>query len=163
MTEYDFTIKFDISGSDNMDMVVLTDKLYGAGCDDAIIGTGRTGQIALNFIREAESAEKALSSAINNVLTAIPNARLIEAYPDYVGLTDIADIIGCTRQNIQKVHARYRSSFPLPVHDGKTTIWHLAKILPWFKGKNYKILDSLLEISKANMKLNSDRQKTEVF
>lgn len=33
---------------------------------------------------------------------ANPEAVLVEAAPDLVGVTDVANLLGCTRQNIQK-------------------------------------------------------------
>ena len=32
-----------------------------------------------------------------------PGATLTEADPDLVGLTDVADILGCTRQNMRRL------------------------------------------------------------
>ncbi len=71
-----------------------------AGCDDALVGVGQPGRIALDFTREARSASEAVLSAIKDVQRAIPGARLIEAGPDYVGLTEVAEMVGVTRQNI---------------------------------------------------------------
>jgi len=140
------------------------DQLYEAGCDDAIIGIGRPGRLSINFTREAKNASEAVLSALNDVKRALPQAKLIEATPDFVGLTDIADILGCSRQNIRNLHIKYQSSFPTPVHEGSTTLWHLAKVLPWFKGKgNYAVEDSLLEISLTNMKINLDRQMGDIY
>jgi len=162
MFEYDFTLKFDITALE-CEPETLLDQLYEAGCADAIIGIGQPGRIAMNFNREASSASKAVSSALNDVKKVLPQATLIEATPDFVGLTDIADILGCSRQNIRNLYIKYRSSFPSPIHEGSTTIWHLAKVLSWFKEKeNYKVEDRLLEISVTNMKINLDRQISEI-
>ena len=161
MTDYDFTLKFDITSLE-CEPESLLDQFYEAGCDDAIIGIGRPGRIALNFTREAKSALEAVSSALRDVNTVIPKAKLIEATPDFVGLTDIADILGCSRQNIRNIYIKYQSTFPSPIHEGSITIWHLAKVLSWFKEKeNYKVEDSLLEVSETNMKINLDRQVLE--
>ena len=76
-----------------------------------------------------------------------------------VGLAGIAQILGCSRQNIRKLVVGNKSVFPSPVHDGNSAIWHLAKVLPWFKVKgNYKIEDNLIEVSCANMQVNIARQ-----
>jgi hypothetical protein len=158
MADYDFTLKFDITTIE-CEPETLLDQLYEAGCADAIMGIGQPGRIAMNFTREARSASEAVSSALSDIKKALPQARLIEATPDFVGLTDIADILGCSRQNIRNIYIKYRSSFPSPIHEGSTTIWHLAKVLSWFKDKeSYKVEDSLLEIAVTNMKINLDRQ-----
>ena len=107
MTDYDFTLKFDITSLE-FEPESLLDQFYEAGCDDAIIGIGRPGRIALNFTREARSALEAVSSALKDVNKVIPKAKLIEATPDFVGLTDIADILGCSRQNIRNIYIKYR-------------------------------------------------------
>ena len=158
MADYDFTLKYDITAL-KCEPDTLLNPLYEAGCDDAIIGIGRPGRIALNFTREARSASEAVSSALRDVKKALPEAKLIEATPDFVGLTDIADILGCSRQNIRNLYIKYQASFPSPIHEGSTTLWHLAKVLPWFMEKaSYPVEDRLLEISETNMKINLDRQ-----
>jgi hypothetical protein len=58
-----------------------------AGCDDALVGTGQPGHIALEFRREAFSAEQALVSALSDVKKAIPCARLLEVTPAVVRMT----------------------------------------------------------------------------
>jgi hypothetical protein len=81
MNEYDFTLKFNLKDSQaNPDDFI--EQLYEGGCDDALIGVGNTGYVALNFIREASSAYQAISSAINNVKRVVPAATLIEAAAD---------------------------------------------------------------------------------
>lgn len=154
MNEYDFILKFDLPDC-NADPDLYVDALYKAGCDDATVGIGQKGRVALNFIREAKSAFAAVSSAIIDVKKAIPDARLIEATPDLVGLTDIAEIVGCSRQNMRKLFLAHKAMFPAPVHEGSVALWHLVKVLQWFKAKGtYQIQDALIEVSNANMQVN---------
>lgn len=81
MKEYNFTLKFELSGpEENPDRYV--DALYETGCSDASVGIGQVGRIGLNFIREAKSALEAVSSAITDVKKTIPNAKLIEVIPE---------------------------------------------------------------------------------
>jgi hypothetical protein len=162
MTEYDFLLKFDLSDP-SIDPEQFVEALYEAGCDDATVGIGQHGRIALNFTREALSANEAVSSAIADVRKAIPEAKLVEATPDLVGLTDIAEILGCSRQNIRKLVIGNRSIFPSPVHEGSAAIWHLAKVLKWFKAKgNYVIEDNLIDVSNAAMQVNIARQMQDI-
>ena len=132
MNEYEFTLKFALSDAE-ADTDQLVEKLYAAGCDDALVGTGVPGRVALQFSREAATAAEAMLSAIRDVKQAAPEARLIEASPDLVGLSDIADFFGFTRQNMRKLMLTHRASFPLPLHEGSTVIWHLADALVWFR------------------------------
>lgn len=162
MTEYDFTLKFDVSEVD-AEPSDIADSLYGAGCDDAIIGFGKDGVVAANFIRTALSASEAINSAISDVNQCFPKARLIEATPDFVGITEIAEIVECTRQNVRSLYVRKANNFPPPIHEGRYTIWHLANVLAWFQEKrNYSIPTDLLDVSKANMRLNIERQLQEL-
>jgi hypothetical protein len=157
MQEYSFTLKFNFQDA-RTDPNSYLEKLYEGGCDDALIGVGKQGSIALDFMREAPSAFEAISGAITNVKKVIPNAILIEASPDFVGLTDIADIMGCTRQNIRNVILNERSRSPLPVYEGTPSIWHLSEVLTWLKeDKTYTIDEALLEVSRINMNFNIAR------
>ena len=100
--EYNFILKYQIDhGEDAGDSIA--ERLGGGGCDDALLGLGQSGRIALNFCRQAKSAEKAILSALSDVKAALPEAVLIEAAPDFVGLSDVADSVGVTRQNLRRV------------------------------------------------------------
>jgi hypothetical protein len=154
MKEYDFTLKFSLQ-NDRSDPDFYVEKLYTGGCDDALIGVGNKGYISLNFIRESLSSYEAVASAIADVKKVIPSAKLIESTPDFVGLTDVAKIIGCTRQNIRKLVIATDANSPLPIYEGTPSIWHLAEILIWLKeSKSYSIDDMLIEIAKTNMEIN---------
>jgi len=102
MKDYDFILKFDLP-ENGADPEQYVDSLYEAGCDDASVGIGQNGRIALSFIRQSASAYDAISSAIIDVKKAIPGVKLIEATPDLVVLTDIAVILGFSCQNMRKI------------------------------------------------------------
>lgn len=158
MPEYEFTLKFKLPNS-IINPEIYIDKLYSCGCDDALIGIGKKGYIALNFIRESDSAFEAMKSAIENVKSVISQVELVEALPDLVGVTDIANLLGCTRQNIQKLILKDNSHCPPAIHEGAQSIWHLAEFLTWLiEYKNLKIEDSLLETAKMAMNLNLAKQ-----
>lgn len=162
MKDYEFTLKFSLP-NDNTNPEGFVDKLGEHGCDDALIGIGQTGRISLSFTREAASARNALLSAIRDVRKAIPGASLIEATPDLVGLTDVADILGFSRQNMRKIVLSSGGRFPPPVHEGKPSIWHLAKVLLWLqKNQNYNIDDSLVDIAKTTMSFNITKELQEI-
>jgi hypothetical protein len=159
---YDFTLKLDLPDA-NTDPEQYIDALYEAGCDDATVGIGQRGRIGLNFIRTADSAVDALVSAIRDVTRAIPGARLTEAAPDLVGLTDVAEIVGCTRQNMRKLFLRHVTAFPAPVHQGNPALWHLAKVLKWLKATEvYDVREDLIEVSSATMQVNLASQMRDV-
>ena len=162
MKEYEFTLKFSLKETTENPEVYI-EKLGTEGCDDALIGIGQNGRIALNFTRESASAFDAVYSALTDVKRAIPDAALVEATPDFVGLTDVAKILGFTRQNLRKLMISSGAEFPTPVHEGKPAIWHLAKVLVWLKErKKYRIEDTLIEVAKANMQFNVTREMSEL-
>ena len=159
MEEFEFTLKFALGGHD-ADPDSFVEPLMREGCDDALIGVGKPGRIALNFTREANSAEEAVIGALSAVKRAIPDARFIEAAPDLVGITDMAHVLGFSRQNMRKILARYEPAFPLPIHDGHRPIWHLETVLTWFIEKQAREIDSaLLEISRINRYCNYAKEK----
>lgn len=152
--EYTFTLKYQLDELDG-DSDALVERLGEAGCDDALVGIGQPGRLALEFTREAKSAKAAVRSALADVKRAIPSARLIEAAPDFVGLTDVAEIVGVSRQNMRKLMLAHRENFPAPVHEGSASIWHLAEVLAWLEGKGGYVLDrGVLETARATLEVN---------
>lgn len=152
--EYTFTLKYRLSDDDgNQDSLV--ERLFSAGCDDALVGLGQPGRIALEFTREAGNARAAIVSALANVKLAIPSAKLVEAAPDFVGLTDAAEMVGMSRQNMRKLMLGHSSSFPAPVHEGSAVVWHLADILSWLQTKgSYTLEQALIEVAQTTMQIN---------
>lgn len=154
MTEYEFTLRFRLPDA-NADPEQFIDALAEAGCDDATIGIGHRGRIALDFNREASSAMEAIVSAVQAVKGAIPGVELVEALPDFVGLTDVAYLVGCTRQNIRKLMIGNPATFPVAVHEGSQALWHLRPVLAWFAENQKRSIDrSLIEVSEVTMKVN---------
>ncbi|MGX6568524.1 helix-turn-helix transcriptional regulator [Cupriavidus necator] len=151
--EYAFTLKFHLSQADR-DTDALVERLAEAGCDDALVGTGLPGRVALAFVREAESARVAMVSALADARRAMPSATLIEAAPDLVGLTDIAEMVGVSRQNMRKLMLGYPDSFPVPVHEGSSSLWHLLDVIVWLGQRGYDIKPELLEIAATAMQVN---------
>ncbi len=154
MKTYEFELKFRLPGT-SRDPELFVERLAEAGCTDALVGIGQSGRIAFHFSRGSKSAFEAILSAVKNIKKAIPEAVLIEAAPDLVGLSDIADILGYSRQNIRKLMMNNLVSFPAPIHEGKTMLWHLSSILIWIKESNrYEIDERLVDVASTNMQLN---------
>ncbi|MCA8866847.1 MULTISPECIES: helix-turn-helix transcriptional regulator [unclassified Halomonas] len=152
--EYVFTLKYQLADSDS-DLDALVERLGAAGCDDALVGVGQPGRLALEFSREAGSAEEAVHTALVDVKKAIPSARLIEASPDLVGLTDVADVVGVSRQAMRKLMLTHRATFPVPVHEGSASIWHLAEVLDWLMTRGgYQVDVGVLDIAKVALEVN---------
>ncbi len=156
--EFTFTLKYHLSEKDQ-DPDALVERLAEAGCDDALVGVGLPGRLALAFVREAASADAAVHSALDDVRNAVPSARLIEVSPDLVGLTDVADSVGMSRQNMRKLMLAHADSFPLPVHAGSTSIWHLADVLAWLQERGgYVLAGNLLEVAMTALQVNVTKE-----
>ena len=157
MSEFEFTLKFSLPDA-SADPALHVEALGAAGCDDAVIGVGQRGRIALDFTREARSAFQAVASAVRDVRKAIPGAQLIEAAPDFVGLTDVADLAGFTRQNMRKLMLGHVATFPPAVHDGNPALWHLATVLGWLESRQGRAVDAaLFDTARATMAVNIAR------
>jgi len=152
--EYDFVLKFKLADAGAVEDDVV-ERLGAAGCDDATVGIGLPGRIALSFTREAGSAKQAIISALEDAKRAVPDAELIEVSPDLAGLSDIAELVGVSRQNMRKLMMSHASTFPAPVHDGSTALWHLASVLEWLNGRiGYAIDKHLLDIARMARQIN---------
>ena len=95
----------------------LEDALFAAGCSDALVCFYGTA-VYLEFDREGKSLEQAALSAIRDVETAaLPDIRVESIDSTLVGLSDIAELIGVSRQAIAllKEGARGSGRFPGPV------------------------------------------------
>jgi predicted DNA-binding transcriptional regulator AlpA len=160
--EYSFTLKFQLADEDR-DHEQIIERLFDAGCDDATIGVGQPGRIALAFRREASDAWSAIYTALRDIKRAIPSARLVEAGPDFVGLTDVADLAGVTRQNMRKLMLTHASQFPLPVHEGNPSVWHLSDVLAWLMSRGtYSISADLVDVAKSTKQVNLAKEAREI-
>ena len=160
---WEFVLKFRLP-PDREEPTAWLDALFEVGCDDATVGTGRRGSIALDFSREAVSADAAVRSAIADVLTAIPGAQLTEIAPDLVNLADLAEIVGCSRQNIRKYAAgeirTVAAAFPDPVYTGNPSLWRLAEVLVWFDRNTDLHPDPRsVELARIASKIGADIQR----
>lgn len=156
MNNYEYTLTFSLpdKGSNPEDFL---DNLFEAGCDDALVGIGFAGSISLNFIRKEESAAKAVHQSIAQVQSAIPGSELIELKPDLVGISDIAELLECSRQNIRKFTVDAQSQFPRPSVSGSVPLWHFYEVGNWLLKKprvKLKPRDELIEVSKIAFQKN---------
>jgi predicted DNA-binding transcriptional regulator AlpA len=148
--EYEFTLKLAVPPGDADDVV---ERLGKAGCTDALVGIGRPGRVALGFTREARSAVKAIIGAIKDVKAALPESSFLEITPDFVGLSDVAELVGVTRQNMRKL--MLKNTFPFAVHEGSAAVWHLYPVLEWLQEHaRYPVPRALLDVARVAMQIN---------
>lgn len=103
MTE-DFEFDLVFALPDRMaDLDTVLDALFRAGCDDAVVGTGAPGLLALGFCRSGSDAEQVITDTLQSVLAALPaGSRLREVRPDLVSQGDVAARLHVSRQALQK-------------------------------------------------------------
>lgn len=151
--EYTFNLKFKLApGEVDHDAIMM--RLGESGCDDALVGLGVAGHVGLEFIREAETAEDAILSALGDIKKALPGSQLVEAGPDFVGLTDVAELVGVSRQNMRKLMLNNADVFPSPVHGGSSSVWHLVHVLTFMQQRQYKLAKTLLDVARTTMQVN---------
>jgi hypothetical protein len=97
---------------------MLEDRLYEAGCDDALINF-RNGAVYLDFDRESTSFENAVIAAIKAIESSILGAVVNHIAPEnLVSETEIAKRLRVSRQTVSlwiKGERRKKLSFPSPV------------------------------------------------
>lgn len=156
--EFAFTLRYQLpAGHHDVDAAV--ERLGAAGCDDALVGIGIPGRLALAFTREAPDAWTAVMTALEDVRRALPSAALIEAAPDLVGLSDVAELLGVSRQAMRKLMLAHPGHFPPPIHEGTAALWHLADLLSWLRQRgNRPIGDDVVQVAEATMLVNAAKR-----
>ena len=132
MPTHHFTLIVD--GADLQDESVI-DRLFEAGCDDALVGSADGVQF-IDFDRDAASLDVAVLSAVADVeqVNGVQVVRLAGA--GLVSVADIAARIGRTRESVRLLvsGARGPGSFPAPVTDPRARyrLWRWADVDRWF-------------------------------
>jgi len=158
--EYEFTLKLGVPGGEANELV---ERLGAVGCTDALVGIGQAGRVALAFTRAAPSARAAIVSALKDVRAALPELRLLEVTPDFVGLSDVAELVDVSRQNMRKLMLLHAASFPSAVHEGSSAVWHLFPVLKWLqKHADYSVPQSLLEVAHIAMQINLAKESRQI-
>jgi predicted DNA-binding transcriptional regulator AlpA len=107
-------------------------RFYDAGCDDALVAFQK-GCIIVDFAREAETVEDAISSAVEDVRRT--GARVEHVEPDpLVSLSDIAQRAGLSRAAVHNyAKGERRSDFPAPVARITTgsPLWDWSEVSGW--------------------------------
>ncbi|EQA6227451.1 helix-turn-helix transcriptional regulator [Enterobacter ludwigii] len=131
MELYNFTLT--LSGV-RMDTEGLADALYTHGCGDALICC-YGNSVYVEFDREAESLDQAIQTAIDNIEASGTGAIVKSVDSALVGLSDIAQRSGLTRQAITllKDGLRGKGDFPCPVQriSGQSPLWDWSDVARW--------------------------------
>src|SRR5262245_37849327 len=138
--EYEFALI--LSGIDELTDDVL-DRLYEAGCDDALLGV-RDGVVFADFSREAESLTDAVLSATRDVKRAGVGATVVHVEPDeFVAMSEIARRLGLSREGVRKwiLGARGPGRFPPPVGNVRrnSPLWRWTDVLNWYQATRSRL------------------------
>lgn len=136
MGTYTFTLT--LSGV-TADTEGLEDALFAVGCDDALV-CYYSKSVYLEFDREASSLDLAIETAITAIESAHIPMRVASVDSTLVGLSDIAELAGLTRQAVAllKDGARGKGGFPAPVQrlNGNSPLWDWANVAQWLEHNN---------------------------
>lgn len=143
MTEYNFELYFRLKKDEEPEQYL--DALIEAGCDDAMIGIGKRGRIALSFLRESPNALPAIMSAIEAVLNVIPHAKFERAAPDLLNISELAYQFGLGKENMRKYarnHSAKKATFPTPyIESEKSDYWHASEVAQWLSDQKIQEID----------------------
>lgn len=129
--EYEFLFVVDgVSLDDDEAVAILTDAFDGVlswnrgRCRLAVSGVGRDGR-------------EAAARLVSRLASALPGLRVIRLDPELVGIPDIAQRIGHSRQNVlQWVNGERNGSRPFPAPEGcvgRSLVWHWADVNEWLR------------------------------
>lgn len=128
----------------------LEDALFANHCDDALVHFYGTS-VYLEFDRESDSLQHAVLSAIHDVESSGLQVRVESVDSTLVGLSDIAELTGLSRQAVAllKDGARGSGNFPGPVQrvKGNSPLWSWRKIVEWLVSEKRLPADSPLVAS----------------
>jgi hypothetical protein len=146
MPDHEFTLL--IEGPDLQSDANLN-ALFDGGCDDALFGRRDSVQYA-DFTREATSFSEAISSAIEDIESAVSGTRVLRVEPEeFVTLTAIAGRMNRSREGIRLLAEGKRGpgGFPAPVSwiDAKTRIWRWPDVAAWFNSELGEPVEAVAE------------------
>lgn len=129
--EYEFLFVVDgVSLDDDATVAVLTDAF------DATLSWNR-GLYRLAISSQGRDALDALRKLLTRINSKIPALKVLRLDPDLVGVSDIAERTGRTRQNVQQwVTGERNSDHPFPSPEGcagRSLVWRWADVNDWLK------------------------------
>lgn len=121
-------------------------RFYDGGCDDALVSFQK-GHIIVDFAREAESADAAIASALENVIALGATVERVEPDP-LVSLADIASRTGMSRAAMTHYSKGERGrDFPAPVAKvtSDSPLWNWAVVARWLFRHNRLSREAAIE------------------
>ena len=89
--EFEFELVFALPDGEH-DAFALSDAVFEAGFEDALVGTGHAGLLGVELELEGDEAESAILEAARALIKALPQGTVLrEVRPDLVSLADVAE------------------------------------------------------------------------
>lgn len=130
MNIYHFTI---VVRDAYMDIPDIEDKFYEAGCDDALL-CNYNDTVYLEFDREADDAEQAIKSALENI-RSIGFKQLIVQESGVSTLSEMAERAGLSRAALSQYAKNKRGcgNFPKPIYGvaSGSALYSWAEVAEW--------------------------------
>jgi hypothetical protein len=135
MNDHTFTLIFLAPGRSLDDLSV---HLYERIDDASLMGPDDDGTFLLEFDRRASSLPRALGSALEELLHALPSATILRVEEDDLAtMADIAKRSGRTPESIRLLVGGKRGPGGFPPAagrlDARTKIWRWADVGKWFE------------------------------
>ena len=106
------------------DAFALTDAVFTAGFEDALVGTGVRGLLGVALDADGDDAETVILASARALIRALPSGtKLREVRPDLVSLSDVAEKLHVKRQALQQ------REMPFPVSGGLYRIDEVHAVL----------------------------------
>lgn len=130
MNTYHFTI---VVRDAPCDLSKIEDQFFEAGCDDALL-CSYNDTVYLEFDREAESAEHAIKTALDNI-RSLGFKDLIVEEQGYSTLSEMAERAEMSRQalSLYAQNKRGNGNFPRPMYglSSKSAMYSWPEVATW--------------------------------
>ena len=129
--EYEFVLVVDgVPTEDDEAVAILTDAF------DGVLSWNR-GLYRLAVSGTGRDSYEAASRLVSRLTAALPGLKIVRLDPELVGISDIAQRIGHSRQNVQQwVNGERNGSRPFPAPEGcagRSLVWRWADVNEWLR------------------------------
>jgi predicted DNA-binding transcriptional regulator AlpA len=129
--EYEFVLVVDgVSIEDDEAEAILTDAF------DGVLSWNR-GLYRLAVSGTGRDSYEAASRLVSRLTAALPGLKIVRLDPELVGIADVAQRIGHSRQNVQQwVNGERNGSRPFPAPEGcagRSLVWRWVDVNEWLR------------------------------